>query len=228
MLLLHGSLAELTNEALYDRLYEHGYHANLGLSHAQQFVKMIGLDPTIDSVLDVGCSHGMGVAKLWGMNVTASGVDVSHRAVALARKARVRSHATKCGAAFCFRQAPASNLSFVGNNAFDAILSTDVLEHLQPSDAEAALDELTRVASKKLYLKVAPVKETGRPSSAMFAPSEEPLQLHSSVHPRKWWIDRLQARGFELEWATRDTTGWLGAGASFVMRRAQLRPSETG
>lgn len=210
---------ELANEALYDRLYSSGYHENLKISHARPFVRLIGRDASVNSVLDVGCSHGFAVASLWAMNVSASGVDVSHVAVDLASRSRPAGRL--CGADFCFRQARASNLSFVADRAFDAVLSTDVLEHLQPSDAPAALDELTRVAAKKLYLKVASRKETnqvdGLLAKAGVAVAERPKQLHSLVRPRDWWVRQLTQRGFELEWAT--TRSWSVEGQSLVMRR---------
>ena len=219
---------ELANEELYDRLYKSGYHAGLTLSHAHHFVRLIGRDASISSVLDVGCSHGLAVASLWALNVTASGVDVSRVAVDLASSSRRGEH--RCHASFCFRQARASNLSFVADRAFDAVLSTDVLEHLQPSDVHAALDELTRVAAKKLFLKVAPHQENNRVGALLaragVAAAQRPEQLHSFLRPRTWWVRELTRRGFELEWATSDQS-WLGRGQSFVMRRIGVAAGAT-
>ena len=39
-------------------------------------------------VLDVGCSHGLGVQKLWDLGFRASGVDIAQSAVDIATRHR--------------------------------------------------------------------------------------------------------------------------------------------
>ena len=50
----------------------------------------------------------------------------------------------------CFQRAPATALPFA-DGSFDAVMSTDVLEHLAESEVDAAVGELTRVRACTLY-----------------------------------------------------------------------------
>ena len=60
--------AVLGGRDLYNALYNGGYHNNLGLSHAE-FVMYEASEMAawynFSTVLDVGCSHGLGVKRLW-------------------------------------------------------------------------------------------------------------------------------------------------------------------
>lgn len=121
----------------------------------------------ISKVLDVGCSHGLGVKRLWELGFQASGVDLSAVAVRMARinrkppRRRGQSRdeaATKWCVGTCFQQSSATSLPFA-NGTFDATLSTDVLEHLPPEDVPVAVSELARVTRRLLFLKIAPRKE---------------------------------------------------------------------
>ena len=47
----------------------------------------------------------------------------------------------------CFQQAPASQLPFA-DQSFDAIMSTDVLEHVLEKDVPALIQEFARVTRK--------------------------------------------------------------------------------
>ena len=162
----------LSGQALYDKLYSTGYHQDLSLSHAlylsydlHNMSNYQGYQ--ISKVLDVGCSHGLGVKRLWELGFRASGVDLSAVAVGRARanrkppRRRGQSHSeavAKWCVGTCFQQSSATSLPFA-NGAFDAALSTDVLEHLSPEDVPLAVRELTRVTRRLLFLKIAPRKE---------------------------------------------------------------------
>ena len=104
------------------------------------------------SVLDVGCSHGYAVSWLWRHGIKASGLDVSSIAISKAKAAR-GEEPSQCVPP-CFAQGSATLLPW-GDGAFDAIMSTDVLEHLEADEVTPALKELTRVAGKMLVLKIA-------------------------------------------------------------------------
>ena len=106
----------------------------------------------VRSVLDVGCSHGYAVSWLWRHGIKASGLDVSSIAIAKAKAAR-GEEPSQCVPP-CFAQGSATLLPW-GDGAFDAIMSTDVLEHLEADEVTPALKELTRVAGKMLVLKIA-------------------------------------------------------------------------
>jgi 2-polyprenyl-3-methyl-5-hydroxy-6-metoxy-1,4-benzoquinol methylase len=96
-----------------------------------QFTTELASQVAERGVLDVGCSHGRGVQVLWEHGVKAAGVDLSSTAVEMARSARMGRPGVQCAVAeeSCFQSAPATQLPFP-DAAFDAIMSTDVLEHL--------------------------------------------------------------------------------------------------
>ena len=84
----------LEGAALYDKLYAGGYHNDLRLSHGLYLMydlTEVAAWYNLTSVLDVGCSHGLVVESLWVHGgLTASGVDVSTRAVEIASQQRLK------------------------------------------------------------------------------------------------------------------------------------------
>ena len=140
---------------LYDQLYDDlGYHADLNLTHAEPLVDMLLRDvknkpSTIHSVLDVGCSHGKGVQLMWEHSLVASGIDLATPAIAMARKHRPPPQEMCIDP--CFEQAAAQQLPYA-DQSFDAILSSDVLEHVPTEDVPAVVKEFARVARQSLYL----------------------------------------------------------------------------
>jgi SAM-dependent methyltransferase len=89
-------------------------------------------------VLDFGC--GCGGETLWLAERvrSAHGVDVDHRAVAQARKARDRAGAANCS----FKWSPDGRLPYP-DRTFDAVFSTDTFTHV--IDLELAFAEILRV-----------------------------------------------------------------------------------
>ena len=121
----------LAGAELYDALYATGYHANGNTSRAHELIEYltttnVSIVHGVTSVLDVGCSHGFAVEKLWSAGFVASGVDISSLAVAKAREFRGEPK-DRCRTP-CFAVGNASALPWE-RNAFDAIMSSDVLEH---------------------------------------------------------------------------------------------------
>jgi 2-polyprenyl-3-methyl-5-hydroxy-6-metoxy-1,4-benzoquinol methylase len=86
-----------------------------------------------ERVLDVGCGLGYFLNTLARGGVQGWGMDYSHKSLSLARRL-CSGH---------FSQGDAQALPF-GDNAFDRIVFTDVLEHV--ADDRAALREIVRVA----------------------------------------------------------------------------------
>lgn len=93
------------------------------------------LDPQTGDVkiLDFGCGSGILVGELQGRGYNAFGVDVSDEAVEFGRMQGVKNLDIQSG-------------EFLGypNDYFDAVLSMDVLEHLE--DESWAIKEISRVA----------------------------------------------------------------------------------
>ena len=193
------SSEKMRGSKLYDALYATGYHANLHTTRARDILPAVANLSSllgVDSVLDVGCSHGFAVNWLWNHGFHASGVDVSSIAVAKAKAARGEP-AEKCIAP-CFAQGSATKLPWA-DGAFGAVMSTDVLEHLQADEVDTALKELTRVASKMMILKIAQRGDTlnQKQKGAMTAIGEAAAALPDDLHPMvrrpSWWIRRIEA-----------------------------------
>ena len=96
------------------------------------------------TVLDVGCGEGVIVrtlsGRLAGLNI--DGLDVHGQSLAIARA---------FNPGLCFVQGSVYHLP-VRDNAYDLVLCTEVLEHLERP--EAALRELVRVSRKHILLTV--------------------------------------------------------------------------
>ena len=140
----------------------------------------------VRSFLDVGCSHGFTVQFLWQHGMLASGTDISIAAIEMAKKARGEP-ADRCIPP-CFAAAPATRLPWP-NRSFDAIVSSDVLEHLPPQDVFRTVTELSRVATRAVVLKVAVRDDTIAPGNVTYkgAVMTLPRSLHPTLHHPSWW-----------------------------------------
>lgn len=200
----------LDRHDLYEELYRAGYGSEGFVGHMVplvQEVERLGR-ANVGSVLDVGTSHGGAVKMLWERGYTASGVDISETAVAMAQ--RRHGHPSEKCVQLCWQAASAVRLPF-SNKSVDAIVSSDVLEHLEPQDVPEAVAEFSRVARKYLILKISNRKESMRMDKVR-APGhngtfanvvrarghELPENLHASIHGRDWWVDAFAAAGWRL------------------------------
>jgi len=116
-----------------------------------------------------------------------------------APKGRSSSLQPRCADGSCFQRASATALPFA-NRSFDAIMSSDVLEHLSKKDASLAVREFARVARTHLFLKIADRKEfkTGDLEQLRQAGVSVPESLHLTVQPRAYWLRLFEAAGFRL------------------------------
>ena len=137
---------------VYDALYSRGYQVQslnysqsrlLLLAVGQLVLNQSGSSEPLRTALDVGCSHGFAVSKLWEMGLHASGVDLSGVAVSIARKAR-QDALERCvpplpgRPASCFLQGSVADLPWP-SRAFDVTMSSDVLEHVPPELARGSI-----------------------------------------------------------------------------------------
>ena len=202
-------MTELHGAALYDALYATGYHSLSNVSRAYEVIAYFANTSHtelrgVNSVLDVGCSHGFAVAKLWEIGYTASGVDISTIAIDKARKLRGQPKG-QCILP-CFAQGPATAIPHA-NASFDAIMSTDVLEHVQPADVRSTIHELSRVARKLLILKIATRGDAvdnkqiqafdtlKRLNQGKLQGTRLPANLHPTVHGPGWWSGQFHEVG---------------------------------
>lgn len=174
---------------VYTKLYELGYHikekTNIGEKLAESLMKKYDFK----SILDVGCSQGLAVKKYQESGIDSYGIDVSERAIKESKKLKIRN----CQVASVL-ELPCND------NTFDAIVSTDVLEHLEPNDIKKALNEINRSASKYLFLQIAKSKE-GRTDWIDLLKEKHPElveginNLHLSVFQPKQWVEWVESFG---------------------------------
>jgi len=95
------------------------------------------------TLLDVGCGTGQLVYNLRRLGIDARGVELSQEALDLA-KDEVKPF---------LKQADVEKLPF-GSNSFDMVVTFDVLEHMERSKLQKAVNETVRVAKKLILHKI--------------------------------------------------------------------------
>ena len=172
---------------LYNTLYFEGYHigdeiVNIG----KDFVNLIFQNYDFKSILDVGCSQGLAVQQYQELEIDAYGMDVALLGIEKSKELGIKN---------CV-QGSIVNIPFK-TNRFDAVVSTDVLEHLEPEDLEKGLYEVCRVAKKYLFLKIAQKKEGNKKWIKLIKEkynNEFPDidNLHASVFRHSTWIELIE------------------------------------
>ncbi len=122
--------------------------------------------------IDVGCGMGVLVKTLIGKGVDAYGIDISARAL----------EGINRYAPGIFAQGSVLNLPYL-DNAFETVISTDMLEHLAENDALVALQELCRISSRFVFLVIATRQDRDH-------------KWHLTVKDRAWWEQRCMEAGF--------------------------------
>jgi ubiquinone/menaquinone biosynthesis C-methylase UbiE len=147
----------------YDREYYHG-GKNKGLRTVirrsflgtllrafvnwyRAFIIKVFINPK--NVLDVGCGQGDLIRALRSFNIEAQGVEISKDALELV-PAEIAPYV---------KYGDITNLPYE-DNAFDLVVTFDVLEHVEQNKIQKAIDELIRVSKKHILNKIF-TKENG-------------------------------------------------------------------
>lgn len=180
---------------VYDRLYREGYHSDADMTHAKWLCKYMIKRLEFDTILDVGCSKGWVVEYMSKKGKAAYGCDASQIAIesgtSLGRKNLSVGLAT--------------DLPYE-DNFFDVSMSTDMMEHLKEEDVDKAINEFYRVTTKYLAFKIADdhtghyynAKKLRRSAFRKAGLDQEMEDLHLTVKPNQWWIDRIVRDGAKL------------------------------
>jgi len=169
---------------LYEDLYQNGYHGNYNISHTRKIYDMIFKNlKKGNKILDIGCANGTAVLGLRDNGYDSYGIDIATSAVEITKKRNIPN---------CF-QASVCNLPF-DDSYFDAIVSTDVLEHLDISEVDEALKSISRVlkGGGLIFLSIATFKERNRAWDNI-TKKYGLDNLHTVVEDSKFWIDKLSA-----------------------------------
>ena len=163
---------------------------------------------------------------LWEKNISASGMYISKTAVSMAKISRPstmwcgegqQAHNNKynmktepevrhCCRGACFRVGSATAIPFA-KYEFDAIMTTDVLEHLLPEDVPVMVEEFKRVARYFVFVSVAtqPEKEKKFVEDLRHMDNKgvykKVKSLHTTILHRDQWIQAFEQGGMELLWS---------------------------
>jgi len=133
---------------LYDFCHKNGYMEEHDLGWSQGFFNLFeSLSIEYENIVDVGCSIGNGVKLFNDNNKKCDGVDVSEIAVNYGIKRGLNLYCSSC-----------TSLPFK-DGTYDVVVSSDMLEHLEPEDVDKGINELFRVSKKYVALKIPTFKE---------------------------------------------------------------------
>jgi SAM-dependent methyltransferase len=119
-------------------------------------------------VFDAGCAFGFLVESFWDRGVYCEGVDVSEYAISQARRDMAQ---------YCRVQ----SLTEPIQGRFDLITCIEVLEHIDPEEADAVIANLCAAADTIFF------------SST---PTDFSEPTHVNVKPPKYWLDLFARHGF--------------------------------
>jgi SAM-dependent methyltransferase len=126
----------------YDRacVWSEHYWTEVQLERARKTVVLLPYD--VCSVLDVGCGAGVVTTELMNRFPCVAGLDFALEPLRQVREGITHTIAgNACGLPF-------------GNKTFDALVATELIEHLSGSARRQALSEMMRVARKYILITV--------------------------------------------------------------------------
>jgi ubiquinone/menaquinone biosynthesis C-methylase UbiE len=166
---------------LYENLYKIGYQKNVNIGVS--YVESICNNYEFNTLLEIGCSQGYALLEFEKYGKKVKGIDISKTAVSYCK-----SKGLKC------KVNSATDIKY-RDNSFDAIFSSDVLEHLIEEDTFKALKEIDRVTRKWVFLKVSKYKEGNREWINKLHNNSEYLEienLHQTLWDYKTWIKNIR------------------------------------
>lgn len=167
---------------IYNALYARNYHKWQCTTQAKGVCELIlNHEPlsAAQTILDVGCAKGWALQHLQEHGRGVAGIDISERAIKF-----LKEQDFEC----CL--ASAMDIPYE-DSSFDLVMSTDVFEHLLPTDVEQAISECYRVASRYLVLQIHTGKSRIRFAAGQWAKSKGLNTLHLTIKPTKWWIEQF-------------------------------------
>jgi len=173
---------------LYDDLYINNYHKQFGFSHSKHLMRYIKEhNKEGDKILDVGCSIGSAILLLENLKMDAHGIDISEVAINIAKK-----KFKNC------KQGYAEEIPYE-DNYFDAILSTQVIEHLPPENIDKCFGEFKRVVKLNglFYLQIGKKLEINRKWQNVVK-KHGYRNLHLTVQSGKIWLNYFKEKNIQL------------------------------
>ena len=146
------------------------------LSYAGELEKAVGAD--CKTILDVGCGSNSPM-KAFSGKFYMVGTDAHEPSLEDSRKKGI--HNEYCCMTF-------SELDKFGSRAFDCVVALDVIEHLKKGEGLQFLDDIERIAKKKIIV----YTPNGFVSQEEF--NDNPWQVHRSG----WTVREMRLRGYKV------------------------------
>lgn len=125
--------------------------------------------PPFHTALDLGCGNGYIVESLVAMGRDASGVDGSPNAAKQNPELVTVADITRP----------------MDGPQRDLVICTEVAEHVEEQYADVLVDNICRLSRESVFFSAAQAGHGGH--------------LHVNEQPRKYWIDKFEARGFYVD-----------------------------
>ncbi len=165
------------SQEIYDENYYRNHCGEIPYDRSEHWIKFFGgiaqkitADFQPQTVLDAGCAIGLLVESLRQKNVEAYGFDISEWAI---------------------KQMPAEYIGFVKRDSllnskafdkkFDLVICIEVLEHLQPSEAEEAIKNLCSWGDMIIFTS---------------SPDDYTEPTHFNVQQPGYWAEKFARNGF--------------------------------
>ena len=131
------------------------------------------------NVLDVGCASGHFVEGFFNNGVNVEGIDISKWAISNPITERIRDH---------IHEGSVLDLPY-GDNTFDLVYATDLIEHIFVDDIEKAMSELIRVSKRYIVLLICQSRDIFHRDAYVVKKGEKITDAagHVTVQPAIWW-----------------------------------------
>eukprot|EP00898_Chlorokybus_atmophyticus_P007123 jgi/Chlat1/7411/Chrsp6S07435 len=146
------------------------------------------------SVLDAGTGNGAMVRLLRSHGKAAYGIELSRAVLEKECPDLLKAGLVEPGVL--------TNLPYA-DNSFDMVMSSDVLEHIHPEEADKVVSELVRVSRRHLFLSISLKGHT-----KVTEGNDDEAHRHTMLRPREWWEAVFARHGVvpnrELLWALQE------------------------
>jgi len=135
----------------------------------------------VRTILDAGCGSGKLLKRMLDMGFECRGTDIAENCLEPDLKP-LQDQLLKVG--LLWRK------ELFSENQFDAVVCTDVLEHIPPQFVEEVLQNIYYWANRYVFLQIALFEDRFGKTIAE--------RLHLTVKPKKWWDDQLLKFGYKV------------------------------
>ncbi|MGD2095048.1 MAG: class I SAM-dependent methyltransferase [Phycisphaerales bacterium] len=150
------------------------YSPGLELSNSLNFLDLFKHNG-VRTILDAGCGSGKLLKKMLDMGFQCKGIDIADNCLDPELKPLQEK---------ILKTAPLWRKETFEERQFDAVICTDVLEHIHPQYVEEVLQNIYHWANKYVFLQIALFED--------YFGQKIKQRLHLTVRPKKWWDGQLQ------------------------------------